>query len=120
MIRFVLALLATAAVITGVTLLAWQQQWLPLPSFLYQTLILLAFSTALIYRYLYKVDKSEYFVQLYLLTMTVKLLAYGVYCVFMVLQDKAGATANVVFFMVVYATFTFLEITFLYRRISRF
>jgi hypothetical protein len=120
LIRFVLVLLATAAVIAGFTWLASQQQWLPLPSFFYQTLILLAFSTVMIYRYLYKVDKSEYFVQLYLLTMTVKLLAYGIYNVFVVLQDKAGATANVVFFMVVYAIFTFLEITFLYRRISRF
>lgn len=120
MIRFALVLLATAAVIAGVTMLAWLQQWLPLPSFFYQTLFLLAFSTILIYRYLYNADKSEYFVQLYLLTMTVKLLAYGVYNVFVVLQDKAGATTNVVFFMAVYAVFTFLEITFLYRRISRF
>jgi hypothetical protein len=120
LIRFVLVLLITAAVIAGATLLAWQRQWLPLPSFFYQTLILLAFSTTLIYRYLYRADKSEYFVQLYLLTMTVKLLAYGVYNVFVVLQDKAGATANVVFFMAVYAIFTILEISFLYRRISRF
>jgi hypothetical protein len=120
LIRFVIVLLTSAAIIAGATWLASQQHWLPLPSFFFQTLILLAFSTLLIYRYLYKAEKSEFFVQLYLLTMTVKLLAYGVYNVFVVLQDKAGATANVVFFMAVYAIFTFLEITFLYRRISRF
>jgi hypothetical protein len=119
LIRFVLVLLIAIVVIAGATLVAWQQEWLPLPTFFYETLILLAFSTALIYRYLYKAD-TEYFVQLYLLTMTVKLLAYGAYNVVVVLQDKAGATANVVFFMAVYAIFTILEISFLYRRISRF
>ena len=50
--------------------------------------------------------------------MAVKLLAYGAYMLGMILQDKAGAAANVVFFMVVYFVFTALEIGFLYRKIQ--
>jgi hypothetical protein len=116
----VIVLLIAAMLIAGLTWFAWHQQWLKaLPSFFYQTLIFLVFSTALIYGYLYKVSKPDFFVQLYLLTMAVKLMAYAAYNLLMVLKDQAGATLNVVFFMGAYFIFTFLEIRFLYRKISR-
>jgi hypothetical protein len=51
--------------------------------------------------------------------MAVKLIAYGAYNFVMILDDKAGATQNVVWFGVLYLIFTALEIGFLYRRISR-
>ena len=119
MIRFFLTLV-------GVTLLfvlaAWiiiDQQWVTsLPSFFYQTLIFLFFGTGLLFVYLYRFDKPDFFVQLYLLTMAVKLLAYGAYNFFMVMEDKMGARQNVVWFMILYFIFTVLEIGFLYRKIS--
>jgi hypothetical protein len=89
-----------------------------MPSFFYQTLLFLLFGTSIIYRYLIRVDKPELFVQLYLIMMTVKLIAYGAYCWVIITQDKAGAAANVVFFMIVYFTFTALEIGFLFHKIS--
>jgi hypothetical protein len=89
-----------------------------LPSFFYQTLIFLLFSTIVIYAYLYKVSKPDYFVQLYLLTMAVKLLGYGAYVYFMITGDGNGAIANVVFFMTTYFIFTTLEIVFLYHKNS--
>lgn len=58
------------------------------------------------------------FVTLYLLSMAVKLLAYGAYVVVMIIYDNEGATENVVFFMAAYALFTGLEVAFLYRKIS--
>jgi len=115
LIRFLITLVVCACVIAGCSFLLAQIQ----PSFFYQTLIFLVFSTAVIYQYLYKIDKPDFFVQLYLLTMAVKLLAYGVYNVFVILEDKPGAVANVVFFMIVYFIFTALEIAFLYRKITR-
>jgi hypothetical protein len=103
-------------------LAAWvtmDQQWITiLPSFFYQTLIFLFFGTGLLFIYLYRFDKPDFFVQLYLLTMAVKLLAYGAYNFFMVLEDKMGARQNVVWFMILYFIFTVLEIGFLYRKIS--
>jgi hypothetical protein len=89
------------------------------PSFFYQTLVFLVFGTALIYRYLYKLDKPDIFVQLYLLTMMVKFLAYGAYMLFVILEDRPSAAPNVAFFMIVYFIFTVLEIVFLYRKIMR-
>jgi hypothetical protein len=98
---------------------AVDQLWLDHPpSFLYQTVIFLAFSTGMIYVYLYKAEKPDFFVQLYLLMMSVKLLAYGGYVYFMITSDKAGAFLNVVFFMLQYFVLTGLEITLLYSKIS--
>ncbi len=99
--------------------MAHSQQWIRgFPSFFYQTLIFLVFATTTIFAYLYHTNKADFFVQLYLLTMAVKFLAYGVYNLFMIMEDKDGAALNVVFFMILYIVFTTLEITFLYRRIS--
>ncbi len=119
MIRFVIALLTSAIVLAGLSALVCKQFWTgDLPSFFYQTLIFLVFATITIFAYLYNVDKPHFFVQLYLLTMAVKLLAFGAYNLFMILEDKTGAPANVVFFMVLYIVFTGLEITFLYGKIT--
>lgn len=101
------------------TVYAYQQLWIPrLPSFFYQTLIFLLFTTATIFVYLFKVDKPGFFIQLYLLTMVVKFIAYGAYNLLMIMEDRAGASVNVVFFMILYFTFTGVEIGFLYRKIS--
>lgn len=119
MIRFIVALLINAGVLAGVTIYAVDKQWISeLPTFFYQTLIFLVFSTTVIYAYLHKIDKPDFFVQLYLLTMAVKFLAYGVYVYFIISEDGVGAVNNTVFFMITYFSFTFLEITFLYHKIS--
>lgn len=119
MIRFVITLLVAASALAGLTAIIFKHLGREeLPSFFYQTLILLVFATITIFAYLYKVDKPDFFVQLYLLTMAIKLLAFGAYNLFMILEDKAGAPANVVFFMLLYIVFTVLEITFLYRKIT--
>lgn len=118
MIRFFLTLLVSAVALAGLTwIAAYQLQWIELPSFFYQTLIFLVFATTTIFVYLYKLNKPDFFVQFYLLTMAVKFLAYGAYNLFMILEDKPGASLNVVFFMILYIAFTGLEIAFLYRKI---
>lgn len=119
MIRFGIVLTAAALVVGGFTWGAFALQWIDqFPSFFYQTLFFLVFSTITIFAYLHKIDKPALFVQLYLLTMAVKLLAYGAYNLVMILKDKAGASVNVVFFMTSYVIFTVLEITFLYKKIT--
>jgi hypothetical protein len=119
LIRFFLAMLLSAIVLAGVTWIAHCQLWIHgFPSFFYQTLIFLVFATTTIFAYLYNANRPDFFVQLYLLTMVVKFLAYGAYNLFMILEDKDGASLNVVFFMIIYIVFTALEIAFLYRRIT--
>ena len=119
MIRFIIVLLISGFVVAGLTEVAVTLRWIDeLPSFFYQTLIFLVFATTTIFVYLYKTNRPDYFVQLYLFMMALKFLAYGAYNLFMILEDKAGAPLNVVFFVILYFVFTGLEIAFLYRKIS--
>jgi hypothetical protein len=119
LIRFGIVLIVSALVVGGLTWGAYALQWIDqFPSFFYQTLIFLVFSTTTIFAYLHKINKPDFFVQLYLLTMAVKLLAYGAYNLIMIIKDNVGASVNVVFFMMLYVIFTVLEIAFLYRKIA--
>ena len=120
MIRFFVVLLVAALAIAGLTILAQHLSWIDaLPSFFYQILLFLVFATFVVFRYLYKVDKPDFFVQLYLLTMVVKFIAYGVFNLIVILEDRPGAAHNVAFFMIIYLLFTGLEVAFLYHKISR-
>lgn len=115
--RFFFTLLFTGLASVGVTFLLVETgvigYW---PSFTKESLILLVLSIGIIFRYLYRVRQPELFVSLYLLTMVVKLVAYGAYCYFMIATDQAGSAPNLVFFLLNYILFTALEIVFLYKK----
>jgi len=118
-IRFFLVLSVAALAIAGIMMVAIRLTWIDaLPSFFYRTILFLMFATFVVFRYLYKADKSGFFVQLYLLTMAVKFIAYGVFNVIVIREDPAGAASNVAFFIFSYLVFTALEVVFLYRKIS--
>jgi len=78
----------------------------------------MAFITTVIYLYLYRSRNESHFVQLYLLSMVVKLIACLAFIVLIVLEHRQRAVANAMYFVVVYAVFTATEIGFLYRQIS--
>jgi hypothetical protein len=117
-LRFIITLVLAAAIVWAIVVYGAEQGFFQRPSFFGPSLIFVAFSTALIYFYLYTADKPAQFVQLYLLTMAVKLLASLAFCFVMISRDKASAVGNVVFFMCAYFLFTGIEIGFLYHRIS--
>jgi hypothetical protein len=83
-----------------------------------ETTLLLLLSTVFICRFLLR-SPEDSFVQLYLLTVVVKLIAFLIYNVLVVMLDPLSRDANVGFFIVSYLIFTFLEIGFLHRKISR-
>jgi hypothetical protein len=119
LIRFAVYSGGSALLFAAVTLVAQRLSWISaLPSYFYQSLIFVPFTTFVLFGYLFKVNKPEIFVQLYLLTMVVKFIAYGAYVFFVILDDKSGAPGNVVFFMLLYVFFTMLEVAVLFRKIS--
>jgi hypothetical protein len=118
LIRFFISLAVAAAVVSGFVLWGVNDGWFEFPSFFLKTLIFLGFTTSVIFVYLYKANKPTFFLQLYLMTMVLKLLAYLGYNFIMILNDRASAVGNVVFFMVTYFLFTVVEIVFLYHKIS--
>lgn len=98
---------------------AFRNGWIAqIPSFLYETTWLVAFVTSVLFLYLYRMARPSAFVQLYLLSLAVKLLACLAYSVLMILEDRNGAVTNVLYFLVIYFLFTTLEIATLYRKIS--
>ncbi|MEJ1239134.1 hypothetical protein WBG78_13445 [Chryseolinea sp. T2] len=119
MIRFVGIVMAVAVGCILVVMLSENQGWIEAaPSYSMQTAAILAVFTIVIYRYLDKIEKPELFIQIYLLSMTIKLIAYGVYVVLMIVDDKPGANSNVLFFLILYVVFTALEVGFLHRKIA--
>ena len=113
-VAFVLAVLSPSAV-----KFLHANGWIEaIPSFLYESAILMAFITTVIFVYLYRSRKTSHFTQLYLLSMVVKLITALVFIVAIVVIDRAGAVANAVYFMVLYFVFTAVEVGFLYPKIS--
>lgn len=109
-----------AAALPPLVAFAGSSGWLPgIPSFLYETTWLVALVTTVIFVYLYRSRRASWFVQLYLLSMVVKLLAYFAYNTLMILEDRQGAVRNVLYFLGLYFVFTAVEIAFLYGKISR-
>jgi hypothetical protein len=117
-LRFFLTILIAAAAVAAFVLIGVERGYFEQPTFFVKTLVFLTFSTALIFAYLYKADKPGFFLQLYLLTMVVKLLAYCTFCLVMILNDKSSAIGNAVFFMSTYFVFTVIEIAFLFKKIN--
>lgn len=119
MIPFFIVVIAVSVALPPAVTSLYEQGWLlQRPTFLYETTWLVAFATSVIFVYLYRWGKAGYFVQLYLLSMALKLIACLAYCIFMILEDRQGAVPNVLYFMAIYFVLTALEIGFLYRKIS--
>ena len=115
--NFLITLTVTAFVIFAVG--AWGLEAPPV--YFYRTLIFLFVTTAGLYRFLLrtKQQRPDFFVQFYLATMVIKLIAYGAFMFVLVRTLSEKAMPDVLFFMIVYFIFTALEIGFLYRHVNR-
>lgn len=117
LIFFYLTLLMLSLVLYfGLTLVNFVQ-----PSHASQILLFVFITTSVLFFYLVrsKTNRPESFVPFYLLTIAIKLVAYAGFMIFVILKNRGGAAANVVFFMIVYFLFTLVEVAFLYRSVNR-
>lgn len=117
--RFLIALLALSALLAGLALLARANQWIAWPSFFYEILAFAGITTIVLFAFLYRVKIPAIFIQLYLLSMVVKILGSGIFIFIIAMKDRAGASPNVVFFLCAYILFTALEVAFLYYEKAR-
>lgn len=117
MARFIITTIIISLLLSGSGYLFFET----LPDFFWPSLILLAVSTIGLYRFLVNIkkDKPDYFVPMYLGTLTIKLIAYVAYVFVMAKLRPEEVFGNVVFFMIGYVIFTALETVFLYRFVSR-
>lgn len=117
MARFVIATIIISLLLVGGGYLFFET----LPGFFWESITLLVLSTTGLYKFLVNIKrgKPDYFVPLYLATLTIKLLAFGAYIFLMAKLQPEWMFENVVFFMVGYVIFTGLETVFLYRVVNR-
>lgn len=109
--------------LSGFTLLilAIVQLGLPeAPSASYRILLFLFLTTAGIFYYLLKTreERPYYFIHIYLLSLSIKLVAYLAFLWVTVAGNRSEALPNVVLFLGVYVLFTAIEIAFLYHRVN--
>ena len=118
MIRFILASLALVGTIWLVLALGVHYQLMPeMPSFAFFILPFLLITTTVIFVKLYR-SKGKEFVQLFIGTIVLKFIAYGVILTYIILQDRPGAAANTVLFLATYLLLTIAEIGLLYTRLQ--
>lgn len=117
MTKFLLTLVLAALLILAIGQWGFETK----PGYFYQTLILLFVSTGGLFRFLLrtKQQRPDFFVQFYLATMVVKLIAYGAYMFVIITSQTENVMFDVAFFMVVYFIFTAIEIGFLYRHVNQ-
>jgi hypothetical protein len=97
-----------------------QQHWFASsPSYPTEIISFLGVSMATIFYFLNRRLGSPSFVQAYLISITVKMLAYGVFILIIILMDRMGAIPNVILFMVSYLLFTVVEVGFLFRAVNK-
>jgi hypothetical protein len=91
------------------------------PSFSLEIVLLLAITTLVIYFYLLNwIQKNpSLFAQFYLLSIAVKLLAYGAFVAVMVSFEPDQAIENTLLFLITYLLFTFLEVFFLFQKVKQ-
>lgn len=118
MVRFLISLIVLAGVITGALAAGVRLDWFAqAPSYHVEILIFVFLTTLILFSYLHRAAPGPHFVQLYLLTMALKLLGYGAFGLIIILSDRPGAAGNALFFILTYLAFTTLEVGFLYRKI---
>ncbi len=112
-------LVVLSAAILWFTLLSG---WISLaPSYAFEIVVLLALTTLVIYYYLFQWSKTkpQLFAQFYLLSIAIKIAAYGVFVAIIVVLDPKMAISNAILFLISYLLFTVLEVLFLFRQVNR-
>jgi hypothetical protein len=118
LLKFIASLLAVTTLLAIAFYLLSENHLIGWPGYFFEILAYVFFSTLIIYSLLYRIKQPSTFVQLYLLTMTVKLFGGAIFILLVVLKDRTGATANTAFFLLSYILFTGMEVAFLYMRNS--
>jgi hypothetical protein len=109
LIRFLIVVL----VLSAVMLIAVRNLFETPPTWDLWIVVYLAITTAAVYLFLYRRNDPEKFTQIYLLSITVKILLSCGFVLTFILTDPAGDNFNAIFFMIGYVIFTALEVVFL-------
>jgi len=116
LLKFLFYLFILSALVATVMYVGHRQGFFPFPSYGWEIIFYMAFSTAAMVNILLKKSGPVLFTQLYLLTIVIKILAGSVVILFIIFINRREAFENAALFIITYILFTILEVTFLYRK----
>lgn len=114
LVATVLGVLTYLAVGWGV-----DSSWFPQPSLLLELLIINVLVTFVIYRWLFKLQNPQLFVNGYLLSIVVKLIFYSGLLLTIRITSPQALLANAVLVLACYIIFTILEVAVLFLKVGR-
>jgi hypothetical protein len=115
---FGLLAVTTGCTIYGLTWLMALAGWFVMPSMALIILTLGVFITISIYVVLHRTQEPTLFTNLYLLTIGLKLILFGVVLFVIRFLAVADLPANALFLLALYVALTILEVGVLYRRVN--
>ena len=118
LLKFISIILFTSLAFIFTPYIVLKQGWIEsVPSFSIEIVSVLALLTLALFYYLQKIQQSnpQKFIQLYLLSITVKMVVGCVLILVIIFMDKEGAIANALLFILSYFLFTGVEIFFLWK-----
>lgn len=93
--------------------------WFSMPTYALQITIISVITTASIYMVLARTAKPQLFVNLYLLTIVMKLIFYSALLLMMRLISPQSLEPNAILILAAYLLFTFLEVGVLFAKVNR-
>lgn len=121
MLRYFIIMLTVLAALLGGVWFGASQAWWSLPAMWIQVLVFLFITTLIIGFNLVRIRKNQpqVFVQFYLLSISVKMIAGLAFIFFLVWDNPAEAAPIAALFMVAYILFTFVEVAYLLSQNSK-
>lgn len=121
MVRYLIIMLVVLAVLMATVWVGSIQTWWILPAMWIQVLVFLFIATLIIGFNLVRIRKNQpqVFVQFYLLSISVKMIAGLAFIFFLVWDNPAEAAPIATLFMVAYILFTFVEVAYLLNQNSK-
>jgi len=119
LVRFSLVVFLICVLLVFSVFYGSAQGYFAVPSFTYEIIGFLGFSTISFYTYLLrKISKSpQDFTSAFLLTLVLRFLLFAGFMLVIIYIDNPGANSNALFFMVAYAILTVVEVGFLYQKV---
>lgn len=120
--KFIIAIFIISLGFIFLPYLAVEQGWIiSVPSFAVEIIFTVGVITMAVFYFLQKIQKSnpQGFVQLYLLSIAIKMLVGCVLILIIIFMDRAGAMANALLFIVSYFVLTSIEIFFLLKESTK-
>ncbi len=118
--RFVVAMLLSLIALIAALWFGSQQLWWSIPSYAVECIVLLLTVTVILFFYLKTIQRKQpgIFVQFYLLSISLKLIAGLFFLGAIFLLDEGGkaGAGDAVLFLIAYSLFTGIEVFFLLSR----